>query len=215
MCAWSALLSEHWSVEARLIMASNMERWNWMTIVKAQFSMAGGFSNQNNIVLQFEDKLICLCLTDLRLGASSEGISHTVTNGFSVIMTHHRCRMGSGVCLIATKAPPWSRYSTAYSSSKICSYIKRERTHSAVACHLCSWPTHVFTHPHSIIQISKVIIRCTHTNTQITHHSNPNDYFSLPFLIRNKPHKLTNARIKRGKSQPPALYAGTLKISFD
>jgi len=86
-------------------------------------------------ILQFDDRPLCLCLTNSRLEASAKAIIPGVRDGVSVIMTHHRCRMGSGVCFIATKAPPWSRYSSAYSSSKIWrDRTKRVSTHSAGAC---------------------------------------------------------------------------------
>lgn len=56
-----------------------------------------------------------------------------VTNGYA--LAHHRCRMGSGVCLMATRAPPWSKYSTAYSSLKICRVQKWQRVYSALTRH--------------------------------------------------------------------------------
>lgn len=93
---------------------------NGIKFAKADFSVVDGFLTAMWSFPGLRDRFICLCLTNLRPRASSEGISHGVTNGVSVIMTHHRCRMGSGVCLIATKAPPWSRYNNAYSSLKIC-----------------------------------------------------------------------------------------------
>lgn len=103
-------LGERRSVRAKVITVSNPE--SRMTIIR-------GFLNSRTVP-SLQDKLVCLYLTNLGLAVPSEKISHAVTNGVSVITTHHRCRMGSGVCLIATRAPPWSRYSTAYSSSKIC-----------------------------------------------------------------------------------------------
>lgn len=120
------------------------------------------------------------------------GISHAVTNGVSVITTHHRCRMGSGVCLIATKAPPWSRYSTAYSSLKICRDTKKQSAPSAAACYPFACPTH----PRCLNQVSKVILHHAHTRTH-THSIQCgyacNDYFSLRCLIKNRPHKLKSS----------------------
>ena len=147
----------HWSVTT-LIMASQNGEMEWQ-LSKQNSPWLVWFSAQNNIVSQFQDKLISLCLTNLRL-ASSEGISHAVTNGVSVITTHHRCRMGSGVCLIATKAPPWSRYSTAYSSLNICRDTKKQSAHSAAACYPFACPTH----PRCLNQVSKVILHHKHTH---------------------------------------------------
>lgn len=143
-------LGERWSVRAKVITVSNPE--SRMTIIQ-------GFLKSRTLP-SFQDKLVFLYLANLGLAVSSEKISHAVTNGVSVIMTHHRCRMGSGVCLIATKAPPWSRYSTAYSSSKIC--WDKNAWCTLTCIHICTHPPcHFSQQTHSYMQIMALLCYIT------------------------------------------------------